>query len=623
MQEEKRFYAHNYERGAEIIKNYVQTLPDKAGVYRMIGIEDKVLYVGKAKNLKNRVTSYTRATGLSNRIMRMVSMTQKMEFIVTKTESEAFLLEADLIKNLKPHFNVLLKDDKSYPYIIFTKDHEYAKISKYRGIKKIGEADYFGPFASNQATEKTLEVLQKAFFLRSCNDYDFAHRSRPCILHQIKRCSAPCTGEISLENYKDSVKTAKKFLTTGSKNIVKDLTNKMYELSENMDFEGAALYRDRIKALTHTFGKNSFYPETFTHADIISITEKNGEFCVHVLFYRAGQNWGGHSYFPKASADTSIEEVLDGFLGQFYQNKPPAPLILLSHKIQELDILKQALETRYDGTIEIEIPEKGERFNLIKMAFENASLALLQRQAMNETTRENLEKISELFDLSTIPSRIEIYDNAHISGSHAVGAMVVMTPDGFDKKHYRTWNMKNPETKTNDDYAMMREVFTRRFQRILEDKDDNPELVPDLILLDGGQGQLSTVLKIAEEYNIDIPIIGVAKGSDRNAGRERFFMKDKDSFLLEPQDPTLYFIQKMRDEAHRFANGTHAKKRKRDAEKQTIDQIEGIGGQRRKALLAKFGSNRAIAEASIEELLQTPNISEALAEKIYNFFRAC
>ena len=616
-QSDKRYYGGAYDRGAELIKDYVSRLSEKSGVYRMIGESGKVLYVGKAKNLRARVISYTRPNGLNNRIMRMVSMTHSMEFVVTKTESEALLLEADLIKSLKPHFNVLLRDDKSYPYILVRKDHDYPQILKHRGSKST-RGKYFGPFASARNIYQTLEILQKAFLLRSCTDHVFENRSRPCLLHQIKRCSAPCTNEISREDYLKTVRDSENFLSGKGKAIIKQLSDDMYEASTNMDYEKAAEYRDRLKALQSMSSGGNFHPESFEEADVIALFREGDMTCVQVMFFRAGQNWGTASYFPRASSDTTESEILDGFIGQFYQNKPAPSLVLVSHILPQPDILSEALGKRYDTKVAIEVPQAGERKKILDMVLNNATESLIRKRAEKGVQTELLTKLAAVLELEPPLTRIEIYDNAHISGTNPVGGMVVTTQDGFQKKEYRTWKIKNKDMTAGDDYAMMREVLSRRFARIRDEAAERPDSMPSLIILDGGQGQLSSVLKATEEYGLDIPIIAVAKGEDRNAGRERFFMQGKPSFMLQHNDPVLYFVQRMRDEAHRFANGTHAKKRKKDMDKTVLDDIEGIGAARKKALIAKFGSARAVADASMEEIAATPNVSKTLAQKIFD-----
>ena len=584
---DKRYYGGAYDRGAELIKDYVSRLSEKPGVYRMIGEEGKVLYVGKAKNLRARVVSYTRPNGLNNRIMRMVSMTHSMEFVITKTESEALLLEADLIKSLKPHFNVLLRDDKSYPYILVRKDHDYPQILKHRGAKST-KGKYFGPFASAKNIYQTLEIMQKAFLLRSCTDHVFENRFRPCLLHQIKRCSAPCTNEISREDYLQTVRDAEHFLSGKGKAIIKQLSDDMYAASHEMDFEKAAEYRDRLKALQSMSGGGNFHPESFEEADVIALFREADMVCVRVMFFRAGQNWGTASFFPRASAEATESEILDGFIGQFYQNKPAPSLLLVSHALPQPDILSEALGTRYDTKVQIELPQKGERKKILDMVMVNASESLARKHAEKGVQTELLDKLAEILDLDLPLSRIEIYDNAHISGTNAVGAMVVTTPEGFQKKEYRTWKIKNTNMASGDDYAMMREVLSRRFARIRDEAAERPESMPSLIILDGGQGQLSSVLEATDEYGLDIPIIAVAKGEERNAGRERFFVPDRPSFMLQHNDPVLYFVQRMRDEAHRFANGTHAKKRKKDMDKTLLDDIEGIGQARKKSFDCKI-----------------------------------
>ncbi len=619
--EKKRFYNQTYEQGANIIKQYADSLPEKAGVYRMIGSDDKVLYVGKAKNLKARVLSYTRPTSLNNRIMRMVSQTHAMLFERTATESEALLLEADLIKTLKPHFNVLLRDDKSYPYILCRQDHEAPQILKHRG-KKTTKGIYWGPFASGTHVHRILEILQKVFLLRTCADSVYANRSRPCLLYQIKRCSAPCTGEISLNDYEKTVKYAQDFMQGGSKKIIQAITDDMYQASQNMDYEKAAEYRDRLKALSQMGLSNDFHPTSFSEADIFALFRKEGIVCIQANFMRAGQNWGGNSYFPRFQEDMSNADIMDGFLGQFYQNKPPAKLLLLSDAIPHSDILVEALQKRYDIKTTIDVPIKGEKKEAINRIMMTAEQELNRKILNSGTQTELMQNLADILEIPDTLKRIEVYDNAHTQGTYPVGAMIVATVDGFLKKEYRTWKIQNPETKTNDDYGMMREVFERRFKRLNDEALENPDSVPDLIILDGGQGQLSTVLDVAKQYDINIPIIAVAKGQDRNAGRERFFVPNKDSFLLPPNDATLFYVQRLRDEAHRYANGNHAKKRDKPTESNELDKIAGIGAGRKKALIAHFGSSRSVREATLEQLEKTPLISKEIAKKVYHYFNS-
>ena len=620
-EKEEIFNKTGHARGAEIIRDYARNLPDKPGVYRMIGREDKVLYVGKAKNLKNRVTSYTRVTGLTRRIMRMVSETVKMEFVITKSESEALLLEADLIKNLKPHFNILLRDDKSYPFILLRKDHDFARLTRHRG-KKTAKGRYFGPFASASSVYQTLEVLQKAFLLRTCADSVFENRTRPCLLYQIKRCAAPCTGVVDHAGYEKLVKAAEDFLSGDGKRITKELTDKMYALSEAQDYEQAAIYRDRLKALANMSKRSGFHPQTVEEADVFAVTQKDGAYCVQAFFFRVGQNWGGAAFFPRAGDGTEPAEILDGLIGRFYQDKPAPKLVLLSHDIENKDFLEEALSQQADCKVKIEIPQRGEKKEMVTYALHNAEQALARRSAESAAQAEILEKLTEILGLDAPPQRIEVYDNAHISGTNAVGAMIVAGPEGFCKKDYRTWKIKNTDLTPGDDYGMMREVLGRRLKRLQEEAAERPETVPDLILLDGGQGQLSAVLAVAEEIGAEnIPIIAVAKGKDRHAGRERFYFKDKPSIILPETDPALYYVQRLRDEAHRFANGTHARKRKADMKHSALDDLPGVGAARRKALIAKFGSAKAVKEANLEDIAKTPGFSEALARKVYDGLR--
>ncbi len=619
--------------GADLIADFVTRLPGKPGVYRMMNAAGDVLYVGKAKNLKNRVQNYARGIGHGgNRTTRMIAETANMEFVTTHTETEALLLEANLIKRLRPRFNVLIRDDKSFPYILLSGDHEAPGLFKYRGARS-RKGDYFGPFANAGAVNTTINALQRIFLIRTCTDSFYSNRTRPCLLHQIKRCSGPCTGEISMDGYAELVQQAKDFLTGKSQELKTQYSKRMEAASQDLDFETAALYRDRLQALSHVQSHQGINPQTVTEADAFGIHHEGGQFCIQIFFFRTGQNWGNRAYFPRADKSFDEAEVLNAFVSQFYDDKPPPRLVLLSEKIAEADLLADALTLRAGYKVQVNKPQRGEKRDIIKQVLQNAREALGRKLAESATQTKLLKGIEEVFGLERQPRRIEVYDNSHIMGTSAVGGMIVAGPDGFAKSHYRKFNIKNEDLTPGDDYGMMREVFKRRFSRLLKENgerkadeetaDDTIGPWPDLVLIDGGAGQLSAVEEVMEELDLvgKIPLVGVAKGPDRDAGRERFFMPGKPSFSLPLRDPTLYFIQRLRDEAHRFAIGTHRARRKKEMVKNPLDEIPGIGPGRKRAILHHFGSAKQASRAAVDDLKAVDGISEAMAQQIYDHFQ--
>lgn len=617
--------------GAELIAAFVKRLPNKAGVYRMFDKNDEVLYVGKARNLRKRVSNYTRPTGHSNRISRMIRATCNMEFVVTNTETEALLLEANLIKRLRPRYNVLLRDDKSFPYIVLTKNHRAPGLFKHRGARS-QKGDYFGPFASAGAVNHTINSLQRAFLLRTCTDSVLETRTRPCLLYQIKRCSGPCTHEISESDYALLVKEAKDFLSGKSHAVKEDMLKSMQQASQMLDFEHAAVYRDRLAALAHIQGHQGINPQGVDEADVFALHFEGGQSCIQVFFFRTGQNWGNRAYFPKADPSISTSEILSAFIAQFYDDKPIPSLILTSEVIEEEDLLSQALSLKANRKITIAQPQRGEKKDLVDHALTNAREALGRRLAETSTQARLLQGFAETFKLDHVPKRIEVYDNSHIMGTNAVGGMIVAGPEGFVKNQYRKFNIKSQDITPGDDYGMMREVMERRFSRLLKEKglpventtqdDDSFPQWPDVILIDGGQGQMKVVHEVLRELEINDAVIaiGVAKGMDREAGRERFFVEGKPSFTLPPRDPVLYFVQRLRDEAHRFAIGSHRAKRKKEMIKNPLDEIEGIGPARKRALLSHFGTAKAVSRAAIEDLMRVEGISQSMAKLINDHF---
>ena len=607
--------------GYEVIRDYLKSLDGSPGVYRMLDAQARVLYVGKARNLKARVSNYARPTGHSGRIARMISETASMMFLTTRTETEALLLEQNLIKQLKPRYNVLLRDDKSFPNILVTDTHAFPMIKKHRGARK-EKGSYYGPFASAGAVNRTLTQLQRVFMLRNCTDSVFESRTRPCLNYQIKRCSGPCVDKISKADYAQTVKDAERFLSGRSTEIQERLAVEMRAASEAMEFERAAALRDRIKALTQVQTNQGINPRTVAEADIVALHVEKGQACVQVFFIRANQNWGNHDYYPRLSADVEEPEILQAFLGQFYQTKEPPKQIILSHPVEEPELLAQALSEKAGRKVEIIVPQRGEKAELIDGALRNARESLARKMAETATQAKLLRGVADVFGLENPPQRIEVYDNSHIQGTNAVGAMIVAGPDGFMKNHYRKFNIKGESITPGDDFGMMKEVLTRRFKRLLkEDPDRENGLWPDLLLIDGGAGQVSAVAEIMTEYGVsDIPMVGVAKGVDRDAGKEEFYRPGANVFALRHNDPVLYFIQRMRDEAHRFAIGTHRAKRAKAVGATPLDDVPGVGATRKRALLAHFGSAKAVSRANLSDLKAVDGVSDALAETIYAFF---
>ena len=619
-------------KGAELIQAFVKLLPNGPGVYRMFNEAGDVLYVGKARSLKKRVSNYAQGRGHSNRIARMVRETANMEFVTTRTEIEALLLEANLIKRLRPRFNVLLRDDKSFPYILVTGDSRAPALYKHRGARS-RKGDFFGPFASAGAVGRTINSLQRAFLLRTCTDSVFETRTRPCLLYQIKRCSAPCTGEISDQGYAELVQEAKDFLSGKSQAVKATIAAAMGEAAENLDFERAALYRDRLAALSHVQSHQGINPSGVEEADVFAIHHEGGISCIQVFFFRTGQNWGNRAYFPKADPSLPTAEVLSQFLAQFYDDKPCPRQILLCEAVEEQELLGQALSEKSGYKVAIQVPQRGEKKDLVDHALANAREAHGRQLAETASQSRLLEGFSETFKLERTPRRIEIYDNSHIMGTNAVGGMVVAGPEGFVKGQYRKFNIKSTDITPGDDFGMMREVMTRRFSRLLKEEGKPDRTVevgddaafpawPDVILIDGGQGQMTAVRAILKELDVEdcVTAIGVAKGVDRDAGRERFFALSRESFTLPPRDPVLYFIQRLRDEAHRFAIGSHRARRKKEMVKNPLDEIAGIGPTRKRALLTHFGTAKAVSRAGINDLMAVAGISETVARLVYEHF---
>ncbi|MCO5065613.1 MAG: excinuclease ABC subunit UvrC [Rhizobiaceae bacterium] len=614
--------------GADVIQTLVKRLPNAPGVYRMMNAAGDVLYVGKARSLKKRVTAYAQGRFHTNRIGRMVRETATMEFVVTRTEIEALLLEANLIKRLRPRFNVLMRDDKSFPYILITGDHPSPGIFKHRGARS-RKGDYFGPFASAQAVGRTINSLQRAFLIRSCTDSFFENRTRPCLLFQIKRCSGPCTNEISHDAYLELVAEAKDFLSGRSLAVKAEISTQMQEASEHLDFERAAIYRDRLAALSHVQSHQGINPQGIDEADVFAIHQEGGQTCIQVFFFRTGQNWGNRAYFPKADPALEPGEVLGSFLSQFYDDKPIPRSLLLSLAVEEQELLGEAFSARAGRKVSIGVPQRGEKKDLVDHALQNAREALGRRLAETSTQARLLEGLAGTFGLEKPPVRIEVYDNSHIMGTNAVGAMIVAGPEGFVKNQYRKFNIRSTDITPGDDFGMMREVMQRRFSRLLKEhgeeiEEGNGEFPawPDVILIDGGQGQMTAVRAILADLGIEdrVVAIGVAKGQDREAGRERFFVRGRDSFSLPVRDPVLYFIQRLRDEAHRFAIGSHRARRKKEMVRNPLDEIAGIGPTRKRALLLHFGTAKAVGRAAMEDLTAVEGISEAVARVVYNHF---
>ncbi len=607
--------------GMRIIADFVRTLPRKPGVYRMIAADGEVLYVGKARSLRSRVAAYTQPTRLATRLMRMVSSTRTMEFAVTDSEAEALLLENNLIKRFRPRFNVLLRDDKSFPYIVIRRDTEWPQLAKHRGTRD-PRNEYFGPFASATAVNRTLYALQRAFPLRSCSDGVFSTRTRPCLQYQIKRCTAPCVGRIEKPEYDAIVDDVRGFLGGRNREIQQTLSRRMEEASARLEFEGAAILRDRIRALAHIQSHQSISLPSIDEADIFAAHLEGGQICVQVIFLRAGQNLGNRAYFPSHGRELDEPQVLEAFIGQFYEARPAPKLILVSHDVAERDLLESALALAAGHKVEIRQPKRGDQKDALDQAVTNAREALARRMAERGTQRQLLEGVARVFGLDSSPERIEVYDNSHIQGAAPIGAMIVAGPDGFIKNAYRKFNIRS-EGAAGDDFAMMREVMSRRFGRALkENPERDDENWPDLVLIDGGQGQLEAARQVMTELGLeDVAMVGIAKGPDRDAGRERFFLPGKPPFSLEPRDPVLYFLQRLRDEAHRFAIGTHRTRRAADITRSALDEVPGIGASRKKALLHHFGSARAVGVATLEDIKSVPGISDALAQKIHDHFR--
>jgi len=685
--------------GRAVIMRHAKTAPPGPGVYRMIDRNGDVLYVGKAKSIRKRILSYTRPTGYDPRIERMIAATAALEFVSTTTETEALLLEANLIKRLRPRFNVLLRDDKSFPYILITGDHWAPQILKHRGARN-REGRYYGPFASVWAVNRTITALQRAFLLRSCTDAFFESRTRPCLLYQIKRCSGPCTREIEFAGYRELVREANDFLSGKSGKVKEELAAEMEKASTALDFERAAIYRDRLAALSAVQAHQGINPRGVEEADVFALHQEGGFFCVQVFFFRTGQNWGNRAYFPKADRSLDAGEVLGAFLAQFYDDKPSPRLVLISHTFPECELLAQALSTKSGRKIEVTHPTRGEKKDLVDHALANAREALGRKLADTSSQRKLLAALAECFGLPRPPRRIEVYDNSHIQGTNAVGAMIVAGSEGFRKNQYRKFNIRSTELTPGDDFAMMREVLERRFKRLMaeaprasvavdgsaeerlapvpspqrgeggersepgegaqDDRDDrnapspSPHALrastsplrgevetaareenieseeiadetespwPDLVIIDGGRGQLSAAQETLATLGLtDIPLVGVAKGPDRDAGRETFHMAARAPFMLKPRDPVLYFIQRLRDEAHRFAIGSHRARRKKDLREAGLQEIPGIGPTRKRALLQHFGTLKAIERASAADLAKVPGVSAETARKIYDFF---
>src|SRR5882757_5435877 len=617
--------------GRTVIARHARLAPKGPGVYRMIDARGDVLYVGKAKNIKKRIVAYARPTASDPRIERMVAATSALEFVSTATETEALLLEANLIKRLRPRFNVLLRDDKSFPYILITADHWAPQLIKYRGSRN-RKGQYYGPFASVWAVSRTITALQRAFLLRSCSDSFFEGRTRPCLLHQIKRCAAPCTNEIEYAEYAELVREANSFLSGKSQAVKQELAAEMGKASAALDFERAAVYRDRLAALSAVQAHQGINPRGVEEADVFAIHPEGGFFCVQVFFFRTGQNWGNRAYFPKADRTLDPSDVLGAFLAQFYDDKPCPRLVMLSHEIEEQALLAQALSAKNDHKVEIIVPQRGEKKELIDHALANAREALGRKLADTSSQGRLLAALAECFSLPRVPRRIEVYDNSHIQGSNAVGGMIVAGPEGFVKNQYRKFNIRSEDLTPGDDYAMMREVLQRRFKRLLTppaesdgakpkaDDDSFPQW-PDLVVIDGGRGQLNAVREIFEGLGLtEVALLAVAKGPDRDAGRETLFMPDREPLKLEPRDPVLYFIQRLRDEAHRFVIGSHRKLRKKDIREAGLQEIPGIGPSRKRALLHHFGTLKEIERASIADLGKVPGVSAESARKIFDFF---
>lgn len=615
--------APDLEAGVAAIRDVVKTLPARPGVYRMLDARGDVLYVGKAASLKSRVPNYTQIAQLPKRLQRMVAQTRAMTIVTTETEAEALLLEAQLIKRYRPPYNVLLRDDKSFPFILLREDHEFPRIMKHRGARR-AKGQYFGPFASAGSVNRTINALQKMFLIRNCTDSFFANRDRPCLLYQIRRCSAPCVGRISEADYDELVEDAKAFLSGKSTRVQQKLGAQMEKASEELDFEMAAVYRDRLKALTFIQGSQAITAQGVSDADVFALASKGGTVGIQAFFIRGGQNWGHRSFFPAHVKDVPEEEALQAFLMQFYEEVPPPKLVLVDRELPEAELLAEALAERANRKVSIKIPQRGDQRKLRDQAARNAEEALERRLAESSSQAKIMRQMAELFELDEPPDRIEIYDNSHVSGTNAVGAMVVAGPEGYRKSNYRKFNIKNPETAPGDDFAMMREVFQRRFARAeKEDPERRKGEWPDLVLIDGGKGQVSAAAETLEEMGIgDVALIGISKGPDRNAGREHFHFPDGREQMLPANSPLLFYLQRLRDEAHRFAIGAHRQKRAKAMGTSPLDQVPGIGPARKRALLLHFGTARAVKSAGLDDLARVPGVSKAMAQTIYDHFHA-
>ncbi len=607
--------------GHLVIRDYLRNLEDRPGVYRMLDARGAVLYVGKARSLRRRVAAYAKPSGHDSRIGRMIAATASMMFLTTETETEALLLEQNLIKQLKPRYNVLLRDDKSFPNILVTDAHAFPQIKKHRGLR--GEPGrYFGPFASAGSVNRTLNQLQKAFLLRNCSDPVFESRTRPCLLYQIKRCSGPCVGLIGREDYARLVEDATQFLSGRSTRVQEALAREMAAASATMEFERAAALRDRIRALTNVQANQGVNPEGVAEADVVALHQAEGQACVEVFFIRAHQNWGNRAYFPRTGAGAAPGEIFEAFLGQFYGNKTPARLILTSHAPDNADLLEDALGAALGRRVVIATPQRGEKAQLVEHAARNAREALARRMAESASQRALLERLAEAFGLDGPPERIEVYDNSHIQGANAVGGMIVAGPDGFVKSQYRKFNIRTAGLSPGDDFGMMREVLARRFARLVkEDPDRQGGAWPDLVLIDGGAGQVSAAEAALADLGVEgVAVIGVAKGVDRDAGKEEFHRAGMAPMALPHRDPALYFVQRLRDEAHRFAIGAHRAKRAKATRATPLDDVPGVGAARKRALLAHFGSAKAVSRAGLSDLKAAPGVSDAIAEAVYGFF---
>jgi len=613
--------APDIEAGVAAIRGVVKTLPVRPGVYRMLDARGEVLYVGKARALRNRVTNYTQVARLTKRLQRMVAQTRDMTIVTTNTEAEALLLEAQLIKRYRPPYNVLLRDDKSFPFILLREDHDFARVQLHRGARR-AKGQYYGPFASAGSVRNTLNALQKLFLLRSCSDSFFANRSRPCLLYQIRRCSAPCVGRIDKAGYAELVGDAKDFLGGKSTKVQAKLGKLMSDAAEAMDYELAAVYRDRLRALTFIQGTQTIHAEGLGDADIFALACKGGVMGIQAFFIRGGNNWGHRSFFPAHTNDVPEEEVLASFLVQFYEEVPPPRTILLDRVLGEAALLAEALSARAERKVTLRVPQRGDHVKMIRQAKRNAEEALDRRLAETSTQHQNLRGIADLFELAQPPERIEVYDNSHVMGTSAVGAMIVAGPEGFRKNQYRKFNIKRAETVPGDDFAMMREVLSRRFARLeKEDPDRSKGEWPDLLLIDGGKGQLSAVCEVMEDAGVhDVPVVAVSKGPDRNAGREVFHLPGGREITLPVNSPLLFYLQRLRDEAHRFAIGAHRNKRAKNFAASPLDDVPGIGPSRKRALLMHFGTARAVKGAALEDLEKAPGISKTMARGIYDHF---